>query len=717
MSSWVDEQIRARIQSDEDSFSNAFNDVSEAISGRRIFDEIRENDIVNASNAIEEIARYYDIPEDFLKKHEVREGESLSERLEDIFGQFGIMRREVELRDSWYKDAAGVYLGTTKEGRYVALMPSKNGYVYKDYMTGKRIRVNHETQANLSSKGICFYKPMPSCKLGVRDLISYVVKSLSVSDVVYIALITLFVTLFSMVTPFLTQIIYSQSIYSSDISGLAAIFVFMVFTGISVTLLQITRTLLLSRIEIKADVSINAALMMRFMTLPATFFKKFSSGELAQRAFAKWAGLYKKEAKLIYNPPLFLKLTPVVQPAITLIGTFILYWKAFNAHVTPEDYMAFMSSYGLLSGAFIAFCGITLSIASIAPMIDMIKPILEAVPEISHGKILSRVRGGIEINNVSFRYSEKAPMILDKLSLRIRPGEYVAIVGKSGCGKSTLMRLLLGFERPDRGVIYYDGSDIKTLDLRHLRNNIGSVMQNSGLFPGSIYSNITISAPQLTEKAAWEAAEMAGVADDIRKMPMKMQTMISEGAGTISGGQRQRIIIARAIASKPKILLFDEATSALDNITQKIVSDSLDKLKCTRIVIAHRLSTVRHCGRILVLDDGHIAEEGNYQELIDKKGLFASLVERQKLGEVISSIMEIFRTALRSLLSNRTRSILTMLGIIIGVGAVITMVAKGTCFSDADVRSGAKVCVIGNTVAKELFGYTNPNTNNSCRYR
>lgn len=367
-----------------------------------------------------------------------------------------------------------------------------------------------------------------------------------------------------------------------------------------------------------------------------TGIQKIKLAGAERRAFAKWASHYKHEAKLIYDPPLLLKLTPVVQPAITLIGTFVLYVKAFNANVTPEDYMAFMSSYGLLSGAFIAFCGITLSIASISPMIDMIKPILEAVPEISHGRILSRVRGGIELNNVSFRYSAKTPLILEKLSLKIRPGEYIAIVGKSGCGKSTLMRLLLGFEASDSGVIYYDGNDIKTLDLRFLRSNIGCVMQNSGLFPGSIYSNITISAPQLTEKEAWEAAEMAGIAEDIRKMPMRMQTMISEGAGTISGGQRQRIIIARAIASKPKILMFDEATSALDNITQKIVSDSLDKLKCTRIVIAHRLSTVRHCNRILVIDGGHIAEEGSYQELIDKKGLFYSLVERQKLGEVIS---------------------------------------------------------------------------------
>ena len=293
--------------------------------------------------------------------------------------------------------------------------------------------------------------------------------------------------------------------------------------------------------------------------------------------------------------------------------------------------MAFMASYALMSGAFIAFHGLILTAASVSPLIDLIKPVLEAVPETLKGKTLSRLRGNIELNNVSFRYNSKSPLILDKLSLKIRAGEYVAIVGRSGCGKSTLMRLLLGFETPEGGAVYYDGNDVKTLDLKSMRHHIGCVMQNSRLFSGNIYSNIVISAPHLTEQDAWEAAETAGIADDIHKMPMKMQTMISESANTISGGQKQRIIIARAVAAKPKILLFDEATSALDNITQKIVSDSLDKLKCTRIVIAHRLSTVRHCSRILVLDGGRIVEEGNYEELISHNGLFASLVERQQL--------------------------------------------------------------------------------------
>ena len=217
------------------------------------------------------------------------------------------------------------------------------------------------------------------------------------------------------------------------------------------------------------------------------------------------------------------------------------------------------------------------------------------------------------------------------MSLKIKPGEYVAIVGKTGCGKSTLMRLLLGFEKPEKGAIYYDGKDMNSLELGSLRRRIGSVIQSGGLFQGDIYSNIVISAPHLTLDEAWEAAEIAGIAEDIRNMPMGMQTIISEGQGGISGGQKQRLMIARAVAPKPKILMFDEATSALDNMTQKQVSEALDKMGCTRIVIAHRLSTIRRCDRILVLDGGGVIEEGSYEELIAKGGFFAELVERQRL--------------------------------------------------------------------------------------
>ena len=195
------------------------------------------------------------------------------------------------------------------------------------------------------------------------------------------------------------------------------------------------------------------------------------------------------------------------------------------------------------------------------------------------------------------------------------------------------MRILLGFEEPQKGTVYYDGRDIRRIDLKSLRSRIGTVLQNGRLFSGDIFSNIVVAAPQLTLDDAWRAAKIAGMADDIRAMPMGMHTILSEGQGGISGGQRQRIMIARAVAPKPRILMFDEATSALDNITQKNVSDALETLKCTRIVIAHRLSTIRHCDRIVVLDDGKIAEDGTYDELIAKGGRFADLVARQQVEE------------------------------------------------------------------------------------
>lgn len=196
------------------------------------------------------------------------------------------------------------------------------------------------------------------------------------------------------------------------------------------------------------------------------------------------------------------------------------------------------------------------------------------------------------------------------------------------------MRLMLGFEIPQKGSVYYDGKDMSSMDLKSLRRNMGVVMQNGKLFSGDIYSNIVIAAPWLTMDEAWHAAELAGIAEDIRRMPMGMHTMISEGAGGVSGGQRQRLMIARAIAPNPRILMFDEATSALDNITQKMVSDSLASLKCTRLVIAHRLSTIKQCDRIIVLEKGKIIEDGNYEELLNQGGYFAELVARQRLEDV-----------------------------------------------------------------------------------
>ncbi len=237
------------------------------------------------------------------------------------------------------------------------------------------------------------------------------------------------------------------------------------------------------------------------------------------------------------------------------------------------------------------------------------------------------------MQNLTFRYDEGGRNVLDGINIKIRPGKYVAIVGKTGCGKSTLIRLLLGFEKPNKGAVYYDGKDITKLDLPSLRRKIGAVMQSGKLFTGDIFSNITISAPSLTLDDAWEAARSADIANDIEAMPMGMHTIITEGSGGVSGGQKQRLMIARAVAPKPKILIFDESTSALDNITQKHVADALSGLKCTRIVIAHRLSTIKDCDMIYVLDGGKITEQGTFDELYAKKGYFHELVSRQMVGE------------------------------------------------------------------------------------
>ena len=351
-----------------------------------------------------------------------------------------------------------------------------------------------------------------------------------------------------------------------------------------------------------------------------------------KRAFARWGRTYAEVSELSYNPPLLIRANSAITTAVSLVGTIVLYCLAVQSSVTPSEYIAFNSALGAVTSAFAALTGVALSVARIKPILEMAEPILKTAPESSDNRtMVTKLNGNIELSNVYFRYNQNMPYVVNGMNLKIRAGEYIAIVGTTGCGKSTLVRLLLGFETPEKGAIYYDGKDMSGLDLRSLRRRIGTVMQAGSLFQGDIFSNISISAPQLTLDEAWEAAEIAGIADDIRAMPMGMQTLISEGQGGISGGQKQRLMIARAVAPKPKILIFDEATSALDNKTQKQVSDALDKLRCTRIVIAHRLSTIKNCDRILVLDKGEIQEDGTYDELIAKNGFFAELVERQRL--------------------------------------------------------------------------------------
>ncbi len=350
-----------------------------------------------------------------------------------------------------------------------------------------------------------------------------------------------------------------------------------------------------------------------------------------QRAFAKWAQAYGKEADISFHPPFIAAVHAPLVSAVGLAGMLWVYAVGAGMGISVSTFAAFLSAFGMASGMLTALSESAKMLGYLKPSLDLAAPILQTVPETTGDmRPAEELRGNIALNHVSFRYGPDEPVILNDISLKINSGEYAAIVGKTGCGKSTLIRLLLGFEMPESGTIVYDDMNIDNIDPVTLRRQIGTVMQNSSLFNGDIYSNIIISAPWLTMEDAWEAAGTAGIAEDIRQMPMQMHTVITENGG-VSGGQKQRILIARAIAPKPKILIFDEATSALDNITQQHISDALAGMNCTRIVIAHRLSTIRECDRIIALDGGKIIEDGTYEELMAKGGFFADLVHRQTL--------------------------------------------------------------------------------------
>lgn len=319
----------------------------------------------------------------------------------------------------------------------------------------------------------------------------------------------------------------------------------------------------------------------------------------------------------------------LVSASIFSIVFYVIIIKG-NTEISLGAFVAFNTLFGSFSAYVLQLINSFVTYKNEKPNIDRLKPIFEALPEFDDAKELpGNISGGIEINNVSFSYSKDSPLVLDGVTLDIKPGEYVGLVGSSGCGKSTLMKLLLGFEKPNSGKIYYDNKDIESVDKRELRKKMGVVLQDGKLISGSIFENITITAPNATVKDVNAVVEAVGLKDDIAAMPMGLHTVLSEDCGTISGGQQQRILIARAIISNPKILFFDEATSALDNITQSMVCETLEKMDSTRIVIAHRLSTIIKCDRIIVLDKGHVVEQGTYEELMENNGLFYQLASRQ----------------------------------------------------------------------------------------
>jgi NHLM bacteriocin system ABC transporter ATP-binding protein len=350
------------------------------------------------------------------------------------------------------------------------------------------------------------------------------------------------------------------------------------------------------------------------------------------RAFAVWAEQYAVQKSNAVKAQSAANAVAVFNSASGVLTSLVIFASVaylMGGSVSTGDFVAFNTAFAQF---LFASAGITTSFTTIlqaAPYYERAKPILQALPETdTELPDPGELRGRVEVHHVYFRYDPDGPLVLDDVSLRAEPGEFVAIVGPSGAGKSSLLRHLLGFEEPESGSVFYDDHDLAGLDVQAVRHQMGVVLQNGRLLSGTVYQNIA-GVSQLSMDGAWEAARLAGLDGDIEMMPMGMFTFLGDGASTISGGQRQRLMIARAIASRPRVLLFDEATSALDNRTQAIVSASLENLKATRIVIAHRLSTIINADRIYVLEAGRIAQSGTYEELMEQEGPFRNLARRQ----------------------------------------------------------------------------------------
>jgi len=350
-------------------------------------------------------------------------------------------------------------------------------------------------------------------------------------------------------------------------------------------------------------------------------------------AFAAWSRGFAEQKKTAFASRKVGYLVTTMNEVFPIVALAVLFsvmaWPTGEKPLSTGDFLGFLAAFTTFSASMLAMISAVIPALNIVPLLARVKPILDAHPEAAENKLaLSEVTGRIELTELCYRYSPSSALVLNEISLEILPGEFVAIVGPSGSGKSTLLRLLLGFDKPETGAILYDGQDLEELDITSLRRQIGIVLQGSKLMPGDILFNIIGSLP-LTEVDAWEAARQAGLEDDIQQMPMGMHTVIGASGSVFSGGQQQRLMIARAIASKPRILFFDEATSALDNRTQALVSESLNRLQATRLVIAHRLSTIIKADRIVVMDGGKIVESGSYEQLMQEKGLFHDLAHRQ----------------------------------------------------------------------------------------
>jgi len=643
--------------------------------------------------------------------------------------------RRVSLKGAWWKEDNGPLLAFRDRHPVALLQVSPTQYRLIDGATRTVEKVTAKTAASLEPEGYAVYKPFPEKSLSAADIVRFGL-SLCRRDLWQFLIFCIAVGVLGMLVPVATGLIFNNIIPNARFDQLAQLTVILVVCSLSGAMFQFTQSLALLRISGKMN-SLQAALWDRLLSLPPSFFRRFTTGDLAQRsigivvlsreiltgialpsllgalyasfnfillfyysqslavvaillsaavaasiacailfqirlkkdiyrvkgqisglvfqilngiskikiagaerrAFARWAGQFRDQKLFAYRSGVidnFLTTFNSAMPVIASVFVFACATMQFSRENSAGAAVLSTGSFLAFNAAFTAFIMSILSLgralASITdtiPIIERARPILETEPEVDQSKCdPGELRGEIEMSNVSFRYKQDSPLVLKNISFQVKPGEFVAFVGPSGSGKTTILRLLLGFETPEGGSIHYDGGNIEKLNVNAVRSQIGAVMQTSSLISGDIYQNI-VGASLLTVDDAMEAARKAGIDEDIKNMPMGMHTFVSEDAKTFSEGQKQRILIARAIARKPRIILFDEATSALDNRTQAIVTESLRNLNATRIVIAHRLSTIVNADRVYVIVDGKIVQSGRYEDLIDADGPFRELAKRQ----------------------------------------------------------------------------------------
>ncbi|MFF7354041.1 NHLP bacteriocin export ABC transporter permease/ATPase subunit [Streptomyces filipinensis] len=639
----------------------------------------------------------------------------------------GVRTRTIRLEGRWWRGDLGPMVGYRKGGDAVALLPVGGRYVLAE--AGTVTPLDAKVADGLENRATVLYRPLPSTVRSVAGLLRFGARN-NRRDLSMFAGMGALVALIGLLVPVMTGKILGTFVEHAQRNLIVEGSLVVIGSALAVAALSVVQNIAVLRIESRSSAAMQVGVWTRLLSLPASFFSGWSTGELGttvlgvsaaqetlsgmmttatlglltglanlvlvyfydlrlallatalvlfggifaavagrfevrwqrrlyaheqamssrvfqlltavpklrvtaveDRVFGSWAGHVARGRSLAASSRRVQNLVTTFNAGFPLVCSTIVFAVVggpLRGQVSIPVFLSFFTAFNLLIASSLQFTSAAVTAMGVVPMLERLRPILQEAPETDETKAEpGDLSGRVALSHVSFRYGHDGPLVLQDVTLQVEPGEFVALVGPSGSGKSTVLRLLLGFERPESGTVLYDGQDLAELELSAVRRQCGVVLQHGALLAGDIKANI-VGSTQHTVDDAWAAAEMAGISEDIAAMPMGMNTVLSEGTSTLSGGQRQRLMIARALVSRPRIVFFDEATSALDNPTQRLVTESTRRLKATRIVIAHRLSTVAEADRIVVLDQGRVVQQGTYEELLaDTEGLFARLASRQ----------------------------------------------------------------------------------------